>query len=169
MWSRRLLILLLGLAAGWIDVGVSTWLPGEWMGIRTSLALVLMLAMFSSRERAVTAAVAAGLVLDVLLPSFSLMTLRLLLLSVAVHALSSRFFTSRSLLGASALALTGLAIDRVMIAIITSLRELGRSSFIPDVQAAVWAEGLWLLISVGVTFLIFASFTKRFFPSVTRR
>ena len=139
------------------------------MAIRTSLALVLMLAMFSSRERAVTGAIASGLVLDVFLPSFSLMTLRLLIVAVAVYALSSRFFTSRSLLGASALALTGLALDRVMVVLITAVRGFGSSPFVPDVQSAVWAEAIWLVAAIGVTFLLFASFTKRFFPSVTRR
>ena len=169
MWSRRLLIVLLGLLAGWFDASVSTWLPGEWSGMRTSFALALALAMFSSRERMVTAAVASGIVLDIFLPSFSLMTLRLLLISLAVHALSERFFTSRSLWGVAVLALSGLALDRVAISIITNLRGWTGTPFVPDVQAVVWAEGLWLLVSLGVTFVLFASFTRRFFPSVTRR
>lgn len=160
---------MLGLLAGWVDAGISTWLPGEWTAVRASLPLVLALAMFSSRERALTAAVACGLVLDALLPSFGLVTLRLLLVAAVIHALSARFFTSRSLIGASTLALAGLALDRAALFIITVARGFVGTPFIPETHAGLWAQAGWVVCSVGSTFLLFASFTRRFFPSVTRR
>lgn len=169
MWSRRILIVVIGLAAGLFDASWTGWLPAGTANIHMSLILVAILAIFSSQERVLTGAIAAGLVLDVLLPSVGFTTLRLLLVAFAIRGVSHRYLTNRSIFGSWALGLFGLALDRVLLLGITWLRGSGGGIFIPEIRAPLFVEVIWMVFGVGVAFVIYAAFTKRFMPLVIRR
>lgn len=169
MWSRRLIIVAISLAAGIFDASIVSWFSGGWGAFRMSLPLVVLLAAFSSRERAVTAAVSAGLVLDLFQPSFGLVAIRYALVALGMHAVAERYVTNRTLLGSLALGLAGVMTDRVALFLITALRGLSQRPFIPETHPLFWMEAGWTACVVGAAFLAFAAFGKRFLPLVTRR
>jgi hypothetical protein len=170
MWSRRVLVAFLGILAGLFDAAVSSWFPGSWIAVRVSLPLVVILAAFSSQERALTAAIAAGFVLDVFLPSFGFVTLRLAAIAFVIRALAQRFFTNRSLPGSLALGFAGIMLDRALLAGGTFLAGAWTSSvLIAEVRAGWIAEAVWMAVAMGVAFIAMAALTRRFLPPVTRR
>src|SRR3989344_4852113 len=129
MRSRHIITVVLALLAGLFDATVASWFPGNLMAIRLPLPLVPVLAAFSSLERAVPAALASGIVLDVLLPSSSgFVTFRYVALALAVAALSRPILTHQSFI----------------------------------------AEALWLAACITFVFVLFAAFTRRFLPPVSR-
>lgn len=170
MWSRRIITVLLALFAGLFDATLAVWWPSELSAIRLSLPLVTVLAAFSVPERALTAALMAGVVSDIFQPSSaSLVTLRLVAVALAVGGLSRTLFTNRSLLGALALGLLALGLDRSLAALIVfGLSSVIKAAWLPEVRAAWWAETVWQSVCVSAVFLLFASFTKRFLPPLSR-
>lgn len=169
MWSRRILVLIIGLLAGLFDVTVAPWLPGGLSAMRAVLPLVIISAAFSSWERCLTVAIAAGLVMDVLQPSFGLVTLRLLLVASAIRILSQTYLTNRSATGSVALGILGLVVDRILLAMVTLMRDWVGGLFIPEVHPPFLAEAIWMTVCMGGVFVMFAAFTKRFMPLLTRR
>lgn len=170
MWSRRIIVALLGILVGIIDVAVSVWFPGPWAAVRSVLPFVIVLAVFSSRERAVTAAIAAGLVIDVLVPSFGLVTLRLTMVAFVIHALAQRFFSNRSLPGSFALGVAGILIDRALVFGVTTLAGAWTSrTFVTEVRVGWFAETVWMTAVMALSFFGVAALTRRFLPPVTRR
>ncbi|OGL73771.1 hypothetical protein A3E39_03490 [Candidatus Uhrbacteria bacterium RIFCSPHIGHO2_12_FULL_60_25] len=169
MRSRHIITVVLALLAGLFDATVASWFPGNLMAIRLALPLVTVLAAFSSLERAVPAALASGIVLDVLLPSSSgFVTFRYVALALGVAALSRTILTNRSLMGAYALGFVALVIDRVLLFAMNLLTRAFTSSAIPEIRASFIAEALWLAACITFVFVLFAAFTRRFLPPVSR-
>lgn len=169
MWSRRIITVALALLAGLFDATVATWFPGNLTAFRLALPFVTVLAAFSSLERAVSAALAAGVVLDVLLPSSGgFVTIRYVTLALGVAALSRTLLTNRSLMGAYALGLIALVIDRVLLVIVGTVTRAFAPGAIPEIRASFFAEALWLAACITLIFLLFAAFTRRFLPPVSR-
>jgi cell shape-determining protein MreD len=170
MWPRRFLVVVLGLLAGIFDVAAASWFPGMWNAVHAALPLVIVLAVFSSRERAFTAAAAAGLAQDVFLPSFGLVTLRLILVAFLIHALAQRFFSNRSLTGSLALGFAGTAVDAAALwALLIAARFWAAGSFVPEVRAGFISESVWTMMVMAAAFFAVAALTRRFLPPVTRR
>lgn len=169
MWSRRLLVFFAGCLAGLFDATVAGWLPGPLLAVRAALPFIVLLAAFSSLERTLTAAVAAGIVIDAIQPSFGLMTLRLLITGAVIRAVAERYVTNRSLAGSLALGVFGLLCDRVLLGAFTFLRGLSSVPFIPEVRLPFIAQGVWVLVVMTATFFLFAAFTRRFMPLLSRR
>jgi hypothetical protein len=168
-WYRRLLIVIAGILAALIDASISSWLPG-WLGAMTfALPLVAVLAAFSSLERSITAAVATGVVLDLLLPSFGVVAVRHVLIALIIHVLAQTYVTNRSAPGSLALGLIAVAADRVLLWIVVALRGLSHEPFIPEVPPSFIAETGWTMFLMVFAFVCIAALTKRFMPLVTMR
>ncbi|MEN9558380.1 MAG: hypothetical protein RL141_749 [Candidatus Parcubacteria bacterium] len=168
-WNRRALAGAIGLAAGMVDATVTVWFPGLFSVIRFALPGALAITVFSSLDRALVAAVAAGIVMDVLQPSFGFTPIRLALVCVAVRFISQQYVTNRSLIGSVALGIVGLLIDRSILVGATWAHGFIGEAFIPEVHAPLWAEAAWVGACMAVLFLLFAAFSKRFLPFFTRR
>jgi hypothetical protein len=168
MWLRRIIALFLGIVAGLFDVTVAVWFPGNLTAIRIGLPLVALIAAFSVQERSLVAAVGVGIVADTLMPSTDFVTIRLLIIALAVHALAQRLFTNRSLPGVVALGIIALALDRTLLALYVFAQQVVGRSPILELHAALWAEALWMVFVMTVVFLLFVAFTRRFLPPLTR-
>jgi hypothetical protein len=168
MWIRRIIALFLGIMAGLFDVTVSSWFPGNLTAIRLSLPLVALIAAFSVQERSLVAAVGIGFVADTLMPSTGFVTIRILLIALAVHALAQGLLTNRSLPGVITLGLIALVLDRSLLAIFLFAQRIVGRPPIYELHAALWAEALWMAFVITVVFLLFAAFTRRFLPPLTR-
>lgn len=169
MWSRRILTVVFGLLAGLFDATVAVWLPGELTAIRLSLPFVAALAAFSLPERAIAAALAAGAVSDALLPAGAgLVTLRFVVVALIVSALARSLFTNRSLAGALALVLIAFLLDRALLAFASFVFVRLMGGWLPEARAAWWAEIVWLWFVMTSVFVLFASFTRRFLPPISK-
>jgi hypothetical protein len=169
MWFRRIVTVIMAVALGIWDACVSTWFPGMLAAITLSLPFVTVLSAFSVRERAVTAAIASGVILDIFLPSNAgLVSTRFLLVALAVYSLRRHVFTNRSLMGAVALGAFAVLLDRALLFALEALQPLFGRSVIPESAPSFWVEMFWMLMVTGLAFLLFALFTKRFLPLVSR-
>jgi hypothetical protein len=166
-WSRRLLTLAIAMFCGLVDATVVSWLPGNWQSIRWAFPFVVLLAIFSTRERSLVAAIGGGFMLDLFLPSsLAFVTARFMLVAFIVHVLGARLVSNRSLIGIWTLVITAFLSDRsISFGIQVFMRQLG-TNIIPEVHAVFWAELAWLFVVVTATFIVFAAFTRRFLPSV---
>lgn len=164
MWFRRLFPLVVGLMVGLFDATVSVWFPGVFSSIRFALPFVVALAAFSSPSRALTAAVAAGVVLDAFLPTIGFATFRFVGVVAAVFAASRVYLTNRALVGSLALGAVGFVADRVMRWGVAALGRMGDVQVIPDYSPPFLAEGGWVLLCVAVVFVARAAFARRFVP-----
>jgi hypothetical protein len=169
MWPRRILIACIGLLAGLFDATVAVWFGGPLAAINMALPLVVLLSAFSSLERSLTAAVAAGLVIDVLQPSFGLVTLRLLVVAGVIRAVSQAYVTNRSLIGSLALGVIGVALDRALLWLFTLVRGFSSTPFVHEVPPPLIPAIIWTSLVMLATFLIFVAFTRRFMPLISRR
>ena len=169
MWSRRAITVLLAFIAGIFDATVAVWLPGELSALRLALPFLTVLAAFSSLERAVTAAFVSGVVLDALAPSSAgVVTIRYILVALAVSSLSQTLFTNRSLLGAQALGLFALAFDRALLFIFSFAARRIVPDVIPEIRPSLWVEAVWIAVVMAIVFVLFAAFTRRFLPPLSR-
>jgi hypothetical protein len=168
MWTRRIIALLLGIMAGLFDVTVSSWFPGNVNAVRIGLPLVAVIAAFSVQERSLVAAVGIGIVADTLMPSTGFMTIRLVLIALAIHALAQGLLTNRSLPGVIALGLIALAFDRLLLTLFMFAQQLVGRPSVYETHAAFWAEALWMSFVMTGVFIIFVAFTRRFLPPLTR-
>lgn len=169
MWSRRAITVLLAFIAGIFDATISIWLPGEMTALRLALPFLIVLAAFSTLERAVTAAFVSGIVLDALLPSSAgVVTIRYILVALAISSLSQTLFTNRSLLGAQALGLLALALDRTLLFIFTFAVHRVAPGAIPEIRPSLWVEAVWIAVVMAAVFVLFVAFTRRFLPPLSR-
>ena len=169
MWFRRLLPVLLGIAAGLFDLSITPWLPGPLAAMTGTLPLVVLLALFSSPKRALIGAVFAGITVDALLPTASFATLRALAVVGSILLVSRIYLTNRTLVGSLALGLVGLAADRLALMVLAAVRGFSRTPFIPELAPPWFPSLIWLELCVGIAFFVFAAFTRRFLPLVPTR
>jgi membrane-bound metal-dependent hydrolase YbcI (DUF457 family) len=169
MWPRRILIILLGLFVGLCDATIVTWLGGSLSAMHLALPLVIILSAFSSLERALSAAIAAGLVMDALQPSFGFVTLRLLIVAGVIRAAAQTYVTNRSFAGSAALGIIGLALDAMVLWGVTWIRGWSSVPFVREMPVPVVPGVIWMLVVMTATFVVFAAFTRRFMPLVSRR
>lgn len=169
MWSRRIITVVLAFSAGIFDATVAVWLPGGFSALRLALPLLIVFAAFSSLERAATAALVSGVIIDALLPSSAgLVTIRFILVALAVSSLSQTLFTNRSLLGAQALGLFALALDRALLFFVSfAVRGLAPGA-IPEIRPSLWVEAVWMAVVMAIVFILFVAFTRRFLPPLSR-
>lgn len=169
MWTRRIVTILLALIAGHWDSTIATWLPGGFEAVQISLPLVLVLAVYSTEERAVTAALVSGVVQDVLLPSNSgLVSFRYVIIALLLHALSQNVLTNRSLIGAYAMGSVAVLLDRLLLWGVEGLFRLGGRMVVEEPHTFIFAELLWMTIVMTAVFMGFAAFTRRFLPPISR-
>lgn len=169
MWSRRLSVISIAVLAGLWDATISPWFPAPLDGVTWTLPFVVMLALFSARERSVTAAIAGGIVLDVFLPSNGgLVSIRYILIALAVMTLSQHVFTNRSFFGISVLGAFSVAADRLLLPVLEAFQRLFGRTIISESSASFVAECLWMVAVLCTVFLLFIAFSKRFLPLVSR-
>src|SRR3989344_6425926 len=169
MWYRRLLIVLASILAALFDVTISSWLPGSFGAIRVALPLVIVLAAFSSLERALTAAIVGGMIMDLFLPSFGAIMVRYVLIAFIIRGLAQTYVTNRSIIGSLALGIMGVITDRLLLLLAVAVRGLMPLPFIPEAHPPLFAEFFWIMIVMVLTFVLLAAFTRRFMPLVTNR
>jgi hypothetical protein len=169
MWFRRPVTVIAALAFGIWDACVSTWFPGMMTAVTFSLPFVVVLSAFSVRERAITAAIASGIMLDIFLPSNAgMVSMRFLLVALAVYSLRRYVFTNRSLIGAAVLGAFAVLLNRILLLTIEPLQSFLGRSVIPESTNPFWTEFIWMLVVTGLVFVLFALFTRRFLPLVSR-
>jgi hypothetical protein len=169
MWFRRPVTVIAALAFGIWDACVSTWFPGMMTAVTFSLPFVVVLSAFSVRERAITAAIASGIMLDIFLPSNAgMVSMRFLLVALAVYSLRRYVFTNRSLIGAAVLGAFAVLLNRILLLTIEPLQSFLGRSVIPESTNSFWTEFIWMLVVTGLVFVLFALFTRRFLPLVSR-
>lgn len=169
MWSRRLITILIAIAFGLWDATVAPWFPGSVSAIKLTLPFVVVLAVFSRQERAVMAAIASGVILDIFLPSNAgLVSVRYLLIAVAIYSLRQHILTNRSLIGVSVLGALSVFTNRILLIIIEPVQSMLGRNVIPEEPPVFWAELLWMVFVMVFIFLLFAAFSRRFLPLVSR-
>ncbi len=169
MWSRRITVLCIAIIAGLWDAAIAPWFPGWTTAIRFTLPLVVVLAVFSQQERAVMAAIAGGVILDIFLPSNAgLVSIRFMLIAVAIYSLRQHIITNRSLIGVSVLGALAVFINRILLRAIECSQSVLGKAVIPEEQSVFWIELLLMLFTIVSMFLLFAAFSKRFLPLVSR-
>ncbi len=169
MWSRRIGVVFIAVLAGLWDATIAPWFPAPLDAITCTLPFVVALAAFSSRERSVMAAIAGGIVLDILLPSNGgLVSIRYVLIALGVVALAQHVFTNRSFFGVSVLGAFSVTADRLLLPLLEALQRLLGRSIIGESSAGFVAECIWMVAVLCTTFLLFIAFSKRFLPLVSR-
>jgi len=169
MWYRHLPPLFLGLLAGLFDATVASWLSGWFVGIRAALPFVILLATFSRPRRAILAAIAAGVAIDVLQPVTGLVTFRLLFVIAAITLVARLYVTNRSLVGSLTLGAIGFVADRVALWVVEAgIAFLNTEAFV-EYRPPALLELLWIATCIFLAFWVFAAFTRRFMPLVSHR
>lgn len=169
-WSRRIAVIIIAVAFGLWDAAVIPWFPWPLSAIKLTLPFVAVLAVFSRYERAVTAAIAGGIVLDVFLASNAgLVSIRYLLIALVVSSLRRHVFTDRSLIGVSVLGALSVLADRIFLFFLEAIQSLLGRVVIPEEPAAFWASLCWTIAVMVTMFFLFTAFGKRFLPLVSQR
>lgn len=169
MWTRRITTVFLALFAGYWDATISPWVPGSLGAVQISLPLVLVFSAYSSEERAITAALASGVVLDVFLPSNAgLVSIRYVAIALLIRLLAQNVLTNRSLVSAYAMGAASVLLNRLLLALLEGGSALVGRATIPEPHAGILAELVWMLLCMTGVFLVFAAFTKRFLPPISR-
>lgn len=115
------------------------------------------------------AAIASGIILDIFLPSNAgLVSIRYLLIAVAIYSLRQHILTNRSLIGVIVLGVLSVFANRILLVIIEPVQSMLGRNVIPEELSAFWAELLWMVFIMVFMFLIFAAFSRRFLPLVSR-
>lgn len=159
----------LGIIAGFLEVGVLPFLPA-WLVPAPLLVGAVILIVTSSRERALVFALSGALVTtgyDIF--SFDIPVLRWLIIVLSLSLLSRHFFTNRSLYATSALLFLGRILDWLLH---FSLAELGRFFGGNYYTWSLPSNGLGILLwdqLFGMMFfLALAVITRRFSPHIGR-
>lgn len=169
MWLRRFFTVLIAVLFGLWDATIAPWFPGLLATVTFSLPFVTVLATFSREERAITAAIASGIMLDIFLPSNAgFVSVRYLIIAMFIFLLQQRLFTNRSLIAVSVLGAIACVSDRLLLLVFTQLQHLLGRTVIPEASSPLLAEVAWIVFVMAITFLLFAAFSKRFLPLVSR-
>lgn len=169
MWFQRIWMAVIAVVAALWDATVLPWVPVVFFSGQVVLPLVVSLAMFSTLERSLIAAVVGGGLADLLLPSDAgLMSVRYACAALVVSALSRRLFTNRSLWGVCVLAVCAAGIDRACLVGIEWVHRALGSSYIPEARAGFWSECAWIVLVSVLTFLALVAFSRRFLPLISR-
>lgn len=161
--ARLLVSVAIGLLCGIWEVAVSPFLPPAF-SVHPLLPMLVIFVIASGRPRALAAAIAGGIMMDLFQPAFSdAATLRYALIVLLMDLASRHWFTNRSIYSAVALAFVGRLFERF------SAWFVGMVMHLTDMTPYYWAIGprgwipfLWDAAFVVVGFLLIALLTKRF-------
>ncbi len=147
-----------------------TLLPEPWRDFRPVLDCIVMLIVLRRPKGALLFAAIAGLVLDAFqVDSSGFVFGRIVCVAAILVLLSNSLLTNRSLYASLALALGARMIEGIWL---LSAHVFGAVLFHWDIPIMPFTSFLitsvWDVVSVGVTFLIFVFFTRRFFVSAHR-
>jgi hypothetical protein len=166
--KRYLLAFAIGLLAGLWEVSVLPFLPSIW-GFRPLLPIVVLLLVSSTRSRALAAAVAGGMMLDLYhVAAFDLAIFRWLFLVFVLDLLIRHLFTNRSLYVTAALVVIGRLIEYGTAWLFGNLVSRFGAGAEPWGREAPWVTLGWDVLSVTIGFLILAFLTRRFLTLVHR-
>ncbi|QQR61017.1 hypothetical protein IPH19_00945 [Candidatus Uhrbacteria bacterium] len=159
-WS---IVIIVGLLAGLWEVAVLPFLPPEF-AFHPLLPLAVLLLVSSARGRAFAALIAGASVLDAYgWAHLDVATLRLSMVLLILDAASHRFLTNRSVYASVALVLLGRLLEWLgsfMLSAVGSWLDPSRYPWHLPIEP--WWILVWDAISVGMGFLLIASFTRRF-------
>jgi cell shape-determining protein MreD len=170
MWIRRIAAILAAAGFGLWDAAIASWFPEPLTAVKFGLPFVVILSVFFRQERAVTAAIACGVVMDVFLPSNAgFVSVRYVLIALALYVIRQHILTNRSLIGVAALGALAVCMNRLLLMTAEALQTLLGRSVIPEASPPFWAESLWMLLAVVSVFLVLAAFGRRFLPLVSMK
>jgi len=161
--ARLLFSVLFGLACGVWEVAVTPFLPAAF-SIHPLLPLLVIFVIASGRPRALAAAIAGGVIIDLFQPAFSDgATLRYVLIVLLLDLVSRHWLTNRSIYSAIALAFVGRVFERFSAWLIGMLLHLTEvTPYYWSNGASGWVPYLWDAMFVAAGFLLIALLTKRF-------
>jgi len=166
---KYFILAILGIIAGFLEVGVLPFLPGWFVPAPLFVGTVILI-VTSSRARALTFALAGALVLSGYgIFTFDIPILHWLLIVFALSLVSQRFLTNRSLYATTALLFLGRLLDWFLHFLFSEVGRLfGGNYYIWSLPSNVLSTLLWDQF-VGMTlFILFAVITRRFSPHVGR-
>lgn len=170
--SRRswILVFLLAIIVGSFEATFVTLLPSPWREFHPVLNVAVILVIVNRARPALLYSAVAGLVLDTFSQDMGAFALaRVLVITFTLWILSESVITNRSVYASIALVIVARLIDKIWILI---AHLLGNGLFRWDIQQEPIGSALltfgWDVAIVGLSFILIASFTRRFLMPVSR-